>query len=188
ETTNGYIQQFSVTLERQVRDVGLRLSYIGSRNIGINYSLNINKPAPSLTAFSAARRPYSQFVTVNYPRDDGRQAYNSMTLEAKRRVGWITFDGYWTWAHNMVNYLNLENSYNTLLWNRDDVTERHRIVINSVFELPFGKGKKMMSTAPRAIDAALGGWKLAWVVIAQTGQFFSPSFSGSDPSNTNTSG
>src|SRR5205823_3596715 len=83
---------------------------------------------------AASRRPYTQLVTVNYPRDNGRQAYNSMTLEAKRRVGWITFDGYWTWAHNMLNYLNLENPYNTLLWNRDDVTNRHRAVVNSVFE------------------------------------------------------
>jgi hypothetical protein len=38
------------------------------------------------------------------------------------------------------------------------------------------------------VDVVLGGWKIAWTSILQTGQFFSPSFSGSDPSNTNTSG
>src|SRR2546422_10767712 len=37
-------------------------------------------------------------------------------------------------------------------------------------------------------DAVIGGWKLAWVSILQTGQYFSPTFSGADPSGTNTSG
>jgi hypothetical protein len=188
DTTNGYIHQFNFTVEQQVRDVGLRLSYVGSRNTGVNYNLSLNKPAPSLIPFTAARRPYPQFVNVNYARADGRQAYNSMTLEAKRRTGSVTFDGYWTWAHNMLNYLNPENPYNPLLWNRDDVTSRHRVVVNTVWELPVGKGKRFLAAVPSPIDAVLGGWKLAWISILQTGQFFSPSFSGSDPSNTNTSG
>ena len=88
----------------------------------------------------------------------------------------------------MANYLNLENPYNPLLWNRDDVTSRHRAVINTVWELPVGKGKRFLVGAPRPVDVVLGGWKIAWTSILQTGQFFSPSFSGSDPSNTNTSG
>jgi hypothetical protein len=188
ETTNGYIQQFSRTAERQIRDVGVRLSYVGSRNSGVNYSLNINKPQPSLVPFAAARRPYPQLVNVNYARSDGRQLYNSLTVEAKRKTGWVTFDGYWTWAHNMVNYLNLENPYNALLWNRDEVTQRHRAVINSIWEIPVGRGKRFMPHAARFGGAVLGGWKLGWVAILQTGQFFSPSFSGSDPSGTNTSG
>jgi len=168
--------------------VGVRLSYVGSRNSGVNYSLNINKPQPSLVPFAAARRPYPQLVNVNYARSDGRQMYNSLTVEAKRKTGWVTFDGYWTWAHNMVNYLNLENPYNALLWNRDEVTQRHRAVINSIWEIPVGRGKRFMPHAARFGGAVLGGWKLGWVAILQTGQFFSPSFSGSDPSGTNTSG
>jgi hypothetical protein len=188
ETSNGYIHQFNLTVEQQFKDIGFRASYIGSRNAGINYTLSLNKPEPSLTPFTAARRPYPQFVNINYPRADGKQAYNSFTLEAKRRTGWLIFDGFWTWAHNMSNYLNLENPYQPLFWNRDDVTSRHRAVVNTVWELPVGRGKRFLAGAPRAVDAALGGWKLAWIAILQTGQFFSPSFSGSDPSNTNTSG
>jgi carboxypeptidase family protein/TonB-dependent receptor-like protein len=188
ETTNGYIQQFNLTLEQQLRDVGVRLSYVGSRNIGINYNLAINKPLPSLTAFSQARRPYPQFVGINYPQTDGRQNYDSFTLEAKRRTGWVTFDGAWTWAHNMLNYLNLENPYDHHFWNRDDSTARHRVVINSLFEVPVGRGKPFLASMPGALNHAIGGWKLAWIAFLQTGQFFSPSFSGSDPSRTNTSG
>ena len=34
-----HTQQFNVTLEHQVKDVGLRLSYIGSRSASLNYFL-----------------------------------------------------------------------------------------------------------------------------------------------------
>jgi len=37
QTKNGMIHQFNVTVERQVGDVGFRLSYIGSRNRRMNY-------------------------------------------------------------------------------------------------------------------------------------------------------
>ncbi|MGH9658146.1 MAG: hypothetical protein ACRD96_06350, partial [Bryobacteraceae bacterium] len=179
---------FNLTLERQIRDVGVRLSYVGSRNIGINYNLAINKPPPSLTAFSQARRPYSQFVGVNFIQTDGRQQYDSFTLEAKRRTGWVTFDGFWTWGHNMLNYLNLENPYQHHFWNRDDSTPRHRVVINSLFEVPVGRGRRFLPNIPGAVNQAIGGWQVAWLAMFQSGQFFSPSFSGRDPSNTNTSG
>jgi hypothetical protein len=119
---------------------------------------------------------------------DGRNRYDSFTLEAKRRTGWITFDGFWTWAHSMSDFLNLQNPYDHGFWNRDDSTPRHRVVINSLFELPIGRGMPIGSGMPGVLNHVIGGWKIAWVAMMQTGQFFSPSFSGSDPSNTNTSG
>jgi hypothetical protein len=38
------------------------------------------------------------------------------------------------------------------------------------------------------VNAVLGGWQLYWIGYLETGHYFSPTFSGSDPSNTNTSG
>jgi hypothetical protein len=195
DTKNGMIHQFNVSLERQVGDVGFRLSYVGSRNRGINYDafsdfaqdLEINKPVPSLIPFSDDRRPYPQFVSAIFPRSDGRTNYNSLSLNAERRVGWVMFDAHWTWSHGMSDYLNLDNPYNTKLWNRD-LLARHRVVFNTVWDLPFGRGKRYMNNAPGAVDQILGGWRVVWVAYMQTGQFFSPSFSDADPSNTNTFG
>jgi hypothetical protein len=36
------------------------------------------------------------------------------------------------------------------------------------------------------VDQLLGGWQLYWIASMETGQFFGPTFSGADPSNTNT--
>lgn len=188
QTTNGYIQQYNATIEQQWRDIGVRLSYIGSRSSGLNYNLSLNKPQPSLIPFTAARRPYPQFVNLAFPQTDGRNKYHSFTLEGKRRTGWVTFDAVWTWAKSMSDNLNLQDPYSHVFWNREDSIPRHRVVINSLFELPVGRGKSFASNIPKAADYAIGGWKIAWIAFFQTGQFFSPSFAGSDPSRTNTVG
>ena len=186
-TTNGKIQQFNLTLERQVKDLGFRLSYIGSRDSGLNYNLNIDKPLPSTTPYAQSRLPYPQFVGTTFDQTNGRATYNSMVVEAQRRVGWVTFDGFWTWAHGMTNFADLENPYDPNHWNRD-IEPKHRVVLNSLWLLPFGRNSRFLPNVPGPVNQVIGGWKFAWASILQTGQYFSPSFSGSDPSGTNTSG
>jgi hypothetical protein len=195
-TSTGKIHQFNVTIERQLKDIGFRLSYVGSRNRGMNYgddnqppylARNINVPPPSLIPFSDDRRPFPQFVSIIYPKSNGRSNYDSLSFNAQRRVGWVTFDAHWTWSHGMADYLNLDNPNATNFWNRDFLA-RHRVVFNTVWELPFGRGRRYMNNAPKSVDEVLGGWRLIWVAYMQTGQFFSPTFSDTDPSNTNTFG
>ena len=189
QTDNGSIHQFNLTVEQQVGNLGLRVSYIGSRSRGLNYNLAINKPQPSLTAFSQARRPYPQFVGATFAQSTGRTNYNGLQFEVQRKMGsLVTFDAHYTLQSHVSDFLNLENPYNHEFWNRETFSSRHRGVFNVVVDLPFGKGKRFLATVPTAVDYALGGWRLTTVSILSSGQFFSPSFSGSDTSNTNTVG
>jgi hypothetical protein len=187
QTKNGYIHQYNLSMEQQVGDMGFRVSYIGSRNRGVNYSIATNKPAPSLIPFSSDRRPWPQFVGTTQYRTDGGANYDSLSVEASRRVGQLMFDNHYTWAHGMSNTLNLQNPYAPLYWNRQFLA-KHRLVFNVVWDLPFGSGRRYMSNAGGVANQILGGWRAVWVAYFQSGQYFSPSFSGSDPSNTNTFG
>jgi hypothetical protein len=188
DTKNGRIHQFNFTIERQFRDIGLRLSYLGSRSRGLNYTTNINKPEPSLTPFAQTRRPFPQLVGASYAFNDGAANFNALTLQAQRKVGQVMFDAHWTWASNYSNIFNLENPYAPRFWNRDPNTVRHRVVLNAIWNLPFGQGKRFLPSIHSALNHVVGGWQLYWIAYMETGQFFSPAFSGSDPSNTNTSG
>src|SRR5581483_7026822 len=197
DASNGMIHQFNVTVERQFKDTGLRLSYVGVRDYGMNYQISINKPQPSLIPFTQSRRPYPQFQTINYYRSNGEGRFNAMTFEVVRKVGQVTFDSHWTLASSYNNYdnvagssnpINLENPYGPLRMARDPFTPRQRAVLNVVWQIPVGKGRHYMSNAPKVVDAVLGGWQLYWIGYLETGHFFSPMFTGSDPSNTNTVG
>lgn len=189
QTRDGTIHQFNLSLERQLGDIGVRLSYVGSRSRGLNYNLSTNKPRPSLTPFTAARRPYPQFVGTTEVREDGESKYDSLQFQVQRKVGAITFNGHWTWANNMHNWLNLQNPYDvTSNWARDDLTRRHRAVVETMIELPWGRGRRYLSNPHPVVNAVAGGWVLQTISVFSTGVYFSPAFSGSDPSNTNTVG
>jgi hypothetical protein len=56
------------------------------------------------------------------------------------------------------------------------------------YDLPFGHGKALLSRAPGVVNQIIGGWRVYLISTMETGQYFSPSFSGSDPCNTNTIG
>lgn len=189
ETRDGTIHQFNFSLERQIGDIGVRLSYVGSRSRGLNYNLSTNKPQPSLIPFTAARRPYSQFVGTTEVREDGKSKYDSLQFQVQRKVRAFTFNGHWTWANNMHNWLNLQNPYAvTNNWSRDDLTRRHRAVIETMIDLPWGRGRRYLTDAHPVVNAIAGGWNLQTISVFSTGVYFSPAFSGSDPSNTNTVG
>ncbi|MBK9168499.1 MAG: carboxypeptidase regulatory-like domain-containing protein [Bryobacterales bacterium] len=188
QTDNGVIYQFNVSLEKQFGSLGTRMSYIGSRSRGINYNLSINKPEPSLIPFTQSRRPFNQFVNINYALNDGRANYDSFQIELTKKMGMFTFNGHYTLANNMADNLNLQNPYDYKFWNRDAFTSRNRAVITTNWEIPVGRGKMFMADAPRGIDLVLGGWQMSTISYFQSGQYFSPSFTGADPSRTNTFG
>ena len=178
-----------MTLEQQYSDLGFRLSFIGSRSRGLNYNLAINKPQPSLTPFTQARRPYPQFIGVTEAQNDGRSNFNSVQAEVKRKVGnLITFDAHYTLQSHLSDFLNLENPYNHRLWNRETFSARHRAVFSSVISLPVGRGHQLLGDIPAAADYFVGGWRLTTISTLTSGQFYSPSYAGADPSNTNTVG
>lgn len=189
QTDNGVIHQFNASLERQfLSSIGVRLSYIGSRSRGLNYTLPLNKPQPSLTPFTPARRPYPQFVGASTILSDGRANYDAGQIEVQKRAGAVIMSAHYTLSNSMLDYANLDNPYNYKMWNRDAYNSRHRFVLNATYDLPIGRGRTWLNKAPRAIDLALGGWQLGWITYLQSGQYFTPSFAGSDPSNTNTFG
>jgi len=189
QTDNGTIHQFNFSIEREWYGIGLRSSYVGSRGVGQNYNIGINKPQPSLTPFAQSRRPYPEFVGATEARSDGRTKYDSFQIQAQKRMGAFTFNAHWTLANSFANYLNTENPYDvTRHWAHQSGDRRHYAVIMTNLRVPLGRGKMLLGNMPAALDQVLGGWNLNTISYFTSGFYFSPSFSGSDPSNTNTVG
>jgi len=143
---------------------------------------------PELTNFSASNNPFPQFVGATYWETNGQSKYDALLFEAKRRLGHFTFDGHYTYANSLASYLDVENPYSLFHWNHDQYTARSRFVLEWLYDLPFGKGQQWGGNLPAAANAVVGGWHVNWISTFQSGQYFTPSFSGSDPSHTNTVG
>ncbi|MBZ5623213.1 MAG: carboxypeptidase regulatory-like domain-containing protein [Acidobacteriia bacterium] len=191
DTKIGTIRQINFTIERQIGEkLGLRLSYIGMRNTGLAYgTYNMDKPQPSTATFTQSMRPYNLFTAVNVFGDDGKVNYNSLQAEIQKRMGSFTFNSNFTWSKNMYNWANQENPYAiTDKWARDSANRDRYWVTSFTWALPFGKQQRFLASAPGIVDAVLGGWTTQFISTFASPTYVSPSFSGSDPSGTQTSG
>jgi hypothetical protein len=185
----GLIQQFNGTYEREINKIGLRASYLGSRSSGLNYVLNIDLPQPSTTPFTQANLPYPQFYQAYYTHYDGSAKYDAVQFEARRRAGGLTFDASYSLQRSIANYLNTQNPYSVLNnWANDGVTMRQYAVISGSYNLPFGKDQRYLSNATGVVRTAATGWVITSINYLGSGEWYSPSFTGSDPSNTGTFG
>lgn len=199
DSHNGTIRQFNFTLEREIHNLGVRLSYIGMRNTGINYgTYNMNKPQPSTITFTQSRRPYSLFNSVNVFGTDGKVHYNSAQVEVQRRVGSLIFNSNFTLSKNMYNWANTENPYAiTDKWARDSANREKYWVTSLTWNLPFGRQRRFLANAPAVVNHVIGGWTTQFISTFASPTYITPGYNNSplptggttaDPSGTNTNG
>lgn len=196
---NPYVQQWNFTLEQDLGfSTGLRISYIGTKSTNLLYGRNYNQPQPSSIPFSVSRRPYPLFQNIVLNENGGNHSYNALSTQVERRwLQGLSFQASWTWAKNLTDVeetgateggSTIENAYDRSRQRGDTIyNPRHRVITNVLWELPFGTGRPL-AARPGLLNGLIGRWDLSVSFIAQTGQFLTPTFSGFDPSNTQTLG
>jgi hypothetical protein len=128
----------------------------------------------------------------------GNHLYHALNTEITRK--WqrgLSYSVAWTWAKNLTDVdeiggveggTTIENAFDRTRERGDaQFSPRHRLITTAVWQLPGGRGRRYLS-AENVLERMLGGWQLSGSYIAQTGEFLTPSFTGSDPSNTQTVG
>ncbi len=196
---NPRLHQWSLTIERQIRNWGVRASYIGTRSTNLTYTRNRNLPQPSTTPFTTARRVYPQFANVFYSENGGglHSQYHGLQMDAERRFGrGFYLQAAWTYSHLMEGVEDLGREMGPPILNPYDVaSERargpypaHRINGAVIWEVPLGKSRRYLSDVNSAVDAIVGGWRVSSLFYYDTGKFWTPTFTGADPSGTGTTG
>lgn len=192
---DSHYNQVHLGLEHAFGDVRLLTSYIGnfgSQDIG--YDLN---QAPLCTCvFSEANRPYNAFSTISFWGPGNVFNYNSLLVVAERQLtkGLVLRASYsWTKALTISENDNgdtgntPQNSHDLRAdYGNVSFTPRHAAKITYAYVLPFGQGRHFLSDLPRVFNDVVGGWQLNGIATLQTGDFFSPSYSGYDSSGTGT--
>ncbi len=115
-------------------------------------------------------KPFPQFSAVNTSTYQGYAWYHSLQMRASRRFGaGLGLNASYTWAKNMeaVAYLNPGDArpYESLA----GADRRHRFTLAAIYQLPFGRGGKLLRDAPAVVNAAIGGWQLSSIWIYQSG-------------------
>jgi hypothetical protein len=208
---NPYTQQWNFTIERQIEATVFRLQYVGTKSTNLLWmrgpglygtSGDYNTPPPSTTPFDPSRRPYPLYGSLAYLENGGNAAYHALNIGAERRLSkGVTFNSQFTWARNMtdsydggsdLSEIRYDFGLGNTVWNRRGMrgnqpeTPRFRFTTLVDAELPFGRGRWLGRSMPRALDYAIGGWSLSGNLDIETGWWFSPYYwGGTDPSGTN---
>ena len=116
-------------------------------------------------------RPFPQFESIEGRRYDGSSRYDSLQLRLDRRF-YKGFSFLTTYTHaraleRLTRLNEADTEYEERLA-RTDVP--HRIVVNPIWELPFGKGRAIGRQATRLVDGLVGGWSVSAIWQYQSGE------------------
>jgi hypothetical protein len=195
---NPYVQQWNLTVERQIEETVVRVQYVGTKATQLYWYPNLNLPAPSTIPFSDSRRPFPQYGSINFRTNGGNSTYHAMTLAAERRLRYgITFNSYWTWSRLLTDSYESGSEVNGLdfggaqwiptfdraKWKgNENHNPKHRWTTIWFADLPFGKKKRLGSNWNSVTDFIAGGWATSGVLNLQTGWWVSPFYTGgTDP-------
>ncbi len=97
----------------------------------------------------------------DYFGNDADNKYNALQIKAEKRVSkGLQFFAHYTFSRAYAydnNYFSVNKKY---AWGPNPENRNHAFVVNTVYELPVGKGKTFMSGAGRAMDLIVGGWQV----------------------------
>ena len=140
--------------------------------------------SPTLSRFELSR-PFPQFgsITEN-ERNDGKLWYDSLQVVLNKRMSnGLTLNGTYTWIARFdaqgIGGTSLTDLHppayvddaTRLLARGPYLTQRpHRITASGVWDLPFGKDRKLASSASGVLGRVISGWTVAPSFIYQSGR------------------
>lgn len=190
-----YTQQWNLSLQRQLGGSTVaEVAYVGSKGTKLLAARDINQPQarpqqPNL-------RPNPIFGEITQQESGASSIYHSLQARLQQRLAFgLSLLGAYTYGKSIDNASGIfssigdpnypQNSYNLRAERgRSGFDVRHRFSLSYSYDLPFGKGKSLVSDAGLA-TALLTGWQTFGVITLQTGRPFTvallPEF---DNSNT----
>ncbi len=112
----------------------------------------------------------------DYFGNDADNKYNAVQVKVDKRVSkGLQFLAHYTYSKAYfydAGYFSVDKKF---AWGPDDFNRNHVFVINTVYELPIGKGKTFMGGAGRATDLLVGGWQLTNTLNYSGGLPWTPS-------------
>ena len=176
-----YSQTWSGGLQYELRDATmLELSYMGTWTLGADNATVRNVPEPGPGPIQP-RRPIPALSRINAIRCDGKSIYHGATIKLERRLrNRYAYNVSYTLSRSKDDASspgpteseanvpqNVRNVFDdTGEWARSSFDHRHQLIASGVVELPFFAGSGGL------IEAALAGWRVNAIVVAQSGAPF----------------
>ncbi|MFZ1918729.1 MAG: TonB-dependent receptor [Terriglobales bacterium] len=190
---NSHIQEWNIQIEQALDSkTSWVLAYIGTKVGNLATPFNANNQIygtgvsgiPRATWFPVGGAVNPNGVgAINEYAMIGSANYNGLQTKFTRRMSnGLTVTAAYTWSHAMDNSADtLSTSPNGIVmgaggvpllhyqYGNSDNDQRHLFAGSSMYELPFGRGKRFGNDMPKGLDYVVGGWQWNNVVVLATG-------------------
>lgn len=180
-----YGQQWNLAVQHELTPtLSLQLAYVGNKGTHIETQIPFNYPRWQGGINIGPQQPFvgegTSFTNV------GNSIYHALQATVEKRYSFgLYFLSNFTWS-KLIN----DGSYddNTVIGQggvQDPANLRldrglgsqdvaFRSVTSAIYSLPFGRGMQFGHDIPRALDYAVGGWRLSIIARMQSGSPFTP--------------
>jgi hypothetical protein len=194
-----FTNQFMANVQRELpQNMVLEVGYLGSISRHLEGLRSVNEALPVNPALDSRsvpdRSPFPNFGRIQLVDNSGTGNYNSLgTKFTKRYSGGMTYLASYTWAKSLDTSTAIRNLGGDTLFpqnsycrgcekGRSSHDTRHRFVTSALWDVPFGKGRKVNIDNGFA-NAIIGGWQASSILTLQSG-FPLTVVNGQDTSNT----
>ena len=172
----GTLHSWNVAFQRQLPfSLTADIAYVGNR--GVNLTMEVDRNASLVYGSGNIGRPqFAQFNRTGQSRNRNnlnKSEYNGLQVKLDRRFrnGLLITNSYT--LSRAMDYVNENTQIGTpidfnLSWARSDFDRTHNYVLSSIYELPWGPGKKWMHDG--MLGKIIGGWQVSGLFVAQSGQ------------------
>lgn len=168
-----YVSQWGASVQQAFGNdfVGM-LSYVGNKGTHLLTTSYVNVLDPGTRT-----RPNPAFGQVEYRGNDSSSSFNGLQATIRRsfRRGWL-LSGNYLWSHEIDNGSpgGGDSEFPQNVGCRPcerasgDFDARHVFNAASVYQLPFGEGRRFLSE-PGILRSIFGSWDMTNIVTARTG-------------------
>ncbi|HVZ84392.1 MAG TPA: carboxypeptidase regulatory-like domain-containing protein [Terracidiphilus sp.] len=186
DISTGYVQAWHLDVQREIaKNTVLTASYVGEHGVHLWVLADQNQAVPNQTGQALslqARRPITNFTGIEVSLPAGFLRYNALQAKLEHRFsqGFYLLNSF-TWSRaidNASGHLDTSNGDNSrvnLANLKGEIGESSydqplNDTLTVVWDLPFGRGRLLGGSAPRAVDMLLGDWQLTASNTATSGQ------------------
>ena len=171
----GTLHSWNVAFQRQLPfHLTADLTYVGNR--GVNLVMDVDENASLVYGSGNVGRPqyaaYNRTGTSRVRSNENKSEYHGLQVKVDRRfVNGLLITNSYTLSRSK-DYVNENTSIGTpidfgLSWARSNFDRTHNYVLSTIYELPWGPGKRWMGES--MLGKIVGGWQLSGLLVAQSG-------------------
>ena len=184
---SGRVQSYYFSVQRQLPSNWLLdLAYVGNNGSSLIIINDINQARPNAVGENTnveLRRPNQTFSSIAATLPYGTSNYNGLQIRVEKRTSaGFYFLNSFTWSKTIdiaSQAFDSNNGNGTSVQDIKNVAADRGIsnydrpfnnITSVVYELPFGRGRRFLSTSPRFVDYLLGGWDANTILNMRSGE------------------